>query len=92
MGYSLEEQETVIQISRNSDKMRIWTSDRTMMTKLDKMCEKSAEWRCVGENFEDGVVVDKEYTSSKKLLTFRSSRRVLTEEQKAEMVARMRGL
>jgi hypothetical protein len=37
-------------------------------------------------------VVDKEYTSDKKLITFRSSRKILTEEQKTQMIARMRGL
>lgn len=91
MGYTLEEQETVIQISRNNDTMRIWTSDRTMMTKLDNLCEKSSNWTCTGENKIDGEVCDKEYTADKKLLTFRSYRRVLTEEQKAEFLKRMKG-
>lgn len=56
MGYTLDEQETVIQISRSSDKMKIWTSDKTMMTKLDKLVSGSSEWSCTGENKIDGDV------------------------------------
>ena len=90
MGYTLDEQETVIQISRSSDKMRIWTSDKTIMTKLDKLVSSSSEWSCTGENKIDGDVCDKEYTANKGLLTFRSSRRKLTDEQKAEFAKRFK--
>lgn len=54
MGFSLEEQETVIQISRNRREVHIWTSDKTMMTKLDNLCEKSEEWTCTGQNRING--------------------------------------
>ena len=33
----LDEQETSIVFERNSDKMTIWTSDNTMVTKLKKL-------------------------------------------------------
>jgi hypothetical protein len=90
MNISIYEQETVIQISRDSDKMKIWTSDKTMMTKLDKLTSSSSEWSCTGENKIDGDVCDKEYTANKGLLTFRSSRRKLTDEQKAEFAKRFK--
>lgn len=90
MSIPIHEQETVIQISRDSDKMRIWTSDSTMMTRLDKLVSSSSEWSCTGENKIDGDICDKEYTADKGLLTFRSSRRKLTDEQKAEFAKRFK--
>ena len=90
MNIPVYEQETVIQISRDSDKMNIWTSDRTMITKLDKLVSSSSEWSCTGENKIDGDVCDKEYTASKGLLTFRSNRRKLTDEQKTEFAKRFK--
>lgn len=90
MNIPIYEQETVIQISRDSDKMKIWTSDKTMMTKLDKLASSSSEWSCTGENKIDGDVCDKEYIADKGLLTFRSNRRKLTDEQKAEYAKRFK--
>ena len=89
MGFSIDEQETVIQISRSSGMMHIWTSDKTMMTKLDNLCEKSSDWSCTGENRINGEVCDKDYTADKRLLSLRSNRRILSEEEKAKVVARL---
>ena len=63
MNVPIYEQETVIQISRDSDKMNIWTSDSTMMTRLDKLCEKSNRWVCTSVGKIDGDVVNKEYVA-----------------------------
>lgn len=60
MNVPIYEQETVIQISRDSDKMNIWTSDSTMMTRLDKLCEKSNRWVCTSVGKIEGDVVNKE--------------------------------
>lgn len=87
MSIPIYEQETVIQISRDSDKMEIWTSDTTMMTKLDKLCKKSTRWMCTSEGKIDGEVVNKEYTGDKVLLSLIPNTRKmkpLTEEQKAQ--------
>jgi len=87
MSVPVCEQETVIQISRDSDKMEIWTSDTTMMTKLDKLCERSARWTCTSEGKIDGDVVNKEYVADKVLLSLIPNTRKmkpLTEEQKAQ--------
>lgn len=87
MNIPVYEQETVIQISRDSDKMKIWTSDLTMMTRLDKLCEKSARWTCTSEGKIDGDVVNKEYIADKALLSLIPNTRKmkpLTEEQKAQ--------
>jgi hypothetical protein len=87
MNIPIYEQETVIQISRDSDKMKIWTSDSTMMTRLDKLCEKSTRWTCTSEGKIDGDVVNKEYIADRALLSLIPNTRKmkpLTEEQKAQ--------
>ena len=91
MGFSLEEQGTVIQISRNRREVHIWTSDKTMMTKLDNLCEKSEEWTCTGQNRINGEVCGKEYTADKALISFRSNRKKLTDEEKAKLAERLHG-
>ena len=51
------EQDTVIQFSRDSETATIWTSDRTVMTKLDKLVKdgKNKLWRLKEENYlQDG--------------------------------------
>lgn len=87
MNVPIYEQETVIQISRDSDKMEIWTSDTTMMTRLDKLCEKSNRWVCTSVGKIEGDVVNKEYVGDKELLSLLPDKRKvkpLTEEQKAQ--------
>lgn len=87
MNVPIYEQETVIQISRDSDKMEIWTSDSTMITRLDKLCEKSNRWLCTSVGRIEGDVVNKEYVGDKELLSLLPDKRKvkpLTEEQKAQ--------
>lgn len=91
MGFTLDEQETTIQISRSQRNAHIWTSDKTMMTKLDNLCEKSEEWTCTGENRINGEVCDKEYIVDKTLISFRSNRKKMTDEEKARLAERLRG-
>ena len=87
MNVPIYEQETVIQISRDSDKMNIWTSDSTMITRLDKLCEKSNRWTCTSVGKIEGDIVNKEYIADKALLSLIPNTRKmkpLTEEQKAQ--------
>ena len=91
----VNEQETTINFSRDSKEVSIWTNDRTMMTKLDKMVEKSSHYTLKETGRIQGMVADKEYIlDDKSLLSFRSDKvsRVLTEEQKEEAAERMREL
>ena len=95
MGLAKMEQETVIQFSRDSDEAIVWTSDRTVMTKLDKMVGKSDLWNLDAVGKVDGEIVDKKYIcKDKKLISFRANRIThdYTDEQKAEMAERMRNL
>ena len=47
MGVAVEEQETVIQFNRSDSHATIYTSDSTMITKLDHLCEDAPEFYSV---------------------------------------------
>ena len=96
MGVSLIEQETTISFSRTGKQADIWTSDMTMCSKLDRLCEESPEYyKCieVGKSL-DGELVNKRYlVSSKKLISLRArpaAGRVYTEEEKAVLRERLK--
>lgn len=96
----VNEQETTISYSRDSEEVDIWTNDRTVITKLDKLCESSPSmYRCknVGYSMQNkGEILDKQYVcADKALLSFRPKKRVcapLTDEQKEERAKRLRAL
>jgi len=94
MNVAGEEQETIINLSRNGNRATIWTSETTMMTKLDRMTEKNPkEWKMKNEDhFTDGTTADKIYTCPKAFISFRSMERVnhLTDEQRKAAGERMR--
>jgi hypothetical protein len=93
MAVALEEQETVIQFNRGDAGATIYTSDSTMMTKLDKMCAASPDYYSVDrEETEDGKVVGKFYKlTDKTRISFRKNKveRVFTEEQKRQLAANL---
>lgn len=76
-----EEQETVIQFNRNSDVCDVYTTDSTMMTKLDRIHKR------IKEDFSEGKVIAAYYRFDKKLLSFRSKRmtRKISEEHKEKL-------
>lgn len=90
MSVSLREQETTINLYRDSDLASIYTSDRTVMTRLDKFAESDEhpDWKLlkVHHSMDDGEIISKEYETKKKLISFRGNiiQRELTEEQRAE--------
>ena len=70
-----EEQETVVNFGRQDEDMSVYTSDKTMMTKLDKKVKAYPDtWRLV-ETIKDmkGEVVGKRYTAPKKLCSLRNN-------------------
>lgn len=92
---SPSEQETTISFSRDSNTVDVWTSDVTMMTKLDKLCKESPnDYMCIEEmRTLDGLLANKRYTiKNKKLVSFRSSsvKRQMTDEQRAKSAERLR--
>lgn len=92
MGVPLEEQETVIQFNRTDSHATIYTSDSTMMTKLDKMCEAAPEnYKLDREETIDGAVIGKFYTlADKTRVSFRSKKmeRNLSEEERRKLSER----
>lgn len=88
MSVLLQEQETTINFYRDSELASIYTSDRTVMTRLDKLAESDdyPDWKLIRENqsMEDHEVVSKVYETKKKLVSFRAAivQRELTEEQR----------
>ena len=86
MGAPISEQETVVQFDRDGETMNIYTSDSTIMTKLDKIYKRTREHRA------DGQLYAAEYVVDKRLLSFRSklTKRTMTEEEKAVLSERMK--
>lgn len=89
----LEEQETIINISRTNDIASIYTSDTRYMTKLDRLVKNNPdEWKCTGQEKQEEDVVAKYYECPAKYTSFRSRtvKRELTEEQKEVLRERMK--
>ena len=89
MGLNISEQETSVSFARDSDICIIYTSDTTVMTKLDKLVEsdKSPHWRLKEEHrLLNGELIGKTYETHKRLISFRSniSTREMSNEQKEE--------
>ena len=91
----LDEQETSIVFERNSDRMTIWTSDNTMVTKLRGLMIKSPEEYILRSiSTYDGQPVAYEVEAPKEFLSFRSVRvtRTMTEEQRIANSERMKAM
>lgn len=85
----LEEQETIVNFSRTEDVAHIWTSDTTVMTKLDKYVEEGTYKLIREEKDNDGSVCGRWYECPKNWISFRHKTRTQTEEQKAASKERM---
>ncbi len=95
MGLSIAEQETTVSFMRDNDICMVYTSDSTVMTKLDKLAKsgKAPHWKLVAEHrLRGGELVGKTYETHKRLISFRAdiSTREMTEEQKEAAAERMR--
>lgn len=93
MSVHVNEQETVINFMRDSDKAIIYTSDTTMLTRLHKLVEKNPkEWKQIDQGKSNGEIVSETFECPKKLISFRSSTasRVMTEEQRKAARERMK--
>ena len=88
MALSIEEQELCINAMRDEEFATAYSSDRTWITKLDKLVEKSPDlFKVVSEN-ECG----KTYKFPKRLISIRSSivTREMSDEQKQLASERLR--
>lgn len=80
---SLDEQETVITFGRLDKECEVYTTDPTMITKLDKRVA-NGDWTEVDTIKEEGRIVGKIYKGSKKLIRFvakQAEKREYTEEE-----------
>lgn len=89
MNISTLEQETTVSFARCEKIAKIWTSDTTVMTKLDKLVARDPEnWQSKEQKDRDGDIIAKEYiVQKKKLISFRAER-ILSDAQK-EVLANM---
>ncbi len=93
MSIPVNEQDTTISFSRDSDSAYVWTSDSTVMTRLDKLVENNPEcWQLTRTDKIGKDIVGKEYTTKKRLISFRAkvTERVMTEEQRQASAERLR--
>ena len=93
MGIPVAEQETSIQYMRDGDACTVYTTDSTVMTRLDKLAaDPASPWSLKKEHYIHGEVIGKTYQAPKRLISFRSSVvvRELTPEQKEAAAMRMR--
>lgn len=95
MGIALNEQETTVNFFRDTDTAEVYTSDTTVMTKLDKLVKSGdcPDWELVEEHHsQTGELVAKTYRTKKRLISFRSTivTRTLTDEQRAVMGERLK--
>jgi hypothetical protein len=88
---SYDEQETVITFGRLDTECEVYTTDPTVMTKLDKRVA-DGDWRQVDTVKESGQVVGKTYKGNKKLVRFvnRQVKHEYTEEQLQVLRERMK--
>ncbi len=87
---SLEEQEVTISFSRTDDTATAYCSDRTWITKMDKLVTKSPDLFKVIRDNDFG----KTYQFPKRLVSIRSSivKRELTDEQRQAMGERLKAV
>lgn len=95
MGLSISEQETTVSFMRDSDICTVYTSDTTVMTKLDKLAEseKSPHWKVKDEHrLQNGELIGKTYETHKRLISFRAdiTIREMTDEQREAAAERMK--
>lgn len=94
MGLMIEEQETHINFSRGDERAKIYTSDTTTITRLNKLVElQETEWKLEGViKLKFGEIIGKTYSCPVSLISFRKKRvqRNLSEEQRQEIASRFR--
>ena len=94
MSVQIEEQETCVNFLREDSRAVIYTSDTTMMTKLNKLVETAGtEWRKEMETHlqRTGELIGVFYSCPVELISFRSKRvkRNYSDEQRQKIVERL---
>lgn len=91
---TLDEQETTVQVSRDTGTLNIWSSDNTMITKLRKCVAESPDvWKCwEGSRDPDGNLTGYFFSAPRDMLTFRTKKvtREFTDEQREAAAERLK--
>lgn len=88
MNLSLQEQELHISSSRDEDFATAYCSDKTWITKFDKLVKKAPElFAVIAEN-----EISKTYRFPKRLISIRSSIREMSDEQKRLASVRLKNM
>lgn len=74
----LEEQETVIQFDRNGTVCHVYTTDSTVMTKLDKIHKR------IKQDYVNGKPIAAYYEFDRRFVLFRSKIPIATEKQRSQ--------
>ena len=95
MSLQIEEQETHVNFNRDDERATVYTSDTTMMTKLNKLLNlQGTEWKLEGESrLKTGELIGKTYSCPVALISFRKKKKEmhLTDEQRKIVGDRLRG-
>ena len=78
-GLSKYEKETIINFNESDEKANIYTRSKTTMTRLDKLVKKNPKDYKLIEN----EPTQKEYECDKRLISFRTSKKLSIEQRKA---------
>lgn len=94
MSIQVEEQETIINFSRSDNSAVIWTSDSTIITKLDKLVKAAPKYYSLRNTgvINDSIVNKEYFVADKSLISFRSGKvkREMSEEQKKALAERLK--
>ena len=93
MAYTLSryEQETIIRFDEEGPEVKVYTASPVWMRKMDKLtAENPADFREIRAEKCQGEICSKTYTFPKDLITIRSKRRQMSEEQRAASAERLR--
>ena len=94
MSLSIEEQETHINFNRDNERAIVYTSDTTMITKLNKLVElPDTEWKLESvAKLKNGEIVGKTYSCPVNFISFRKKKveSVYSETEKKKIAERLR--
>lgn len=86
MTVPINEQETHVYYMRDEKFAKVYTSDSTQITRFDKLCKTSPDMYTLIEDTGRGKMYR---IADKSLVSFRSTKRQYTQEQKEEMRQRL---
>lgn len=96
MSLMIEEQETHVNFNRDDERATVYTSDTTMMTKLNKLIDlPGTEWKLEGESRlqKNDELIGRTYSCPVGFISFRTKKieRTYSENEKKRIAERLHG-